>query len=194
MHDLVTNMLPSSDFPSAVLNLIATIEIQGYGMKAQQSLPLVNVQTKLFFAKVERVTKLFCLHRLSLAGWWRACSPRGRGRQHGPCCNGFVITSGYRRRWAACLFFRASKKTAVLKMSLDFWNSMFWEWVAIRLRMGVPMGVVVWGYRGGVGTLRIRCRLSTYGGFRHTNLDDNLSKNQEKYHHGAADTEHQSCF
>ena len=29
------------------------------------------------------------------------------------------------------------------------------------------MGVVVWGYRGGVGTLRIRCKLSTYGGFRH---------------------------
>jgi hypothetical protein len=29
------------------------------------------------------------------------------------------------------------------------------------------MGVVVWGYRGGVGTLRIRCKLSTYGKFRH---------------------------
>ena len=43
---------------------------------------------------------------------------------------------------------------------------MFWEWVAIRLRVGVPMGVVVWGYRGGVGTLRIPYKLSTYGGFR----------------------------
>ena len=32
------------------------------------------------------------------------------------------------------------------------------------------MGVVVWGYRGGVGTLRIRCKLSTYGGFRHTRI------------------------
>ena len=33
------------------------------------------------------------------------------------------------------------------------------------------MGVVVWGYRGGVGTLRIRCKLSTYGGFRHIFLE-----------------------
>ena len=31
------------------------------------------------------------------------------------------------------------------------------------------MGVVVWGYRGGVWTLRIPYKLSTYGGFRHTN-------------------------
>jgi len=30
------------------------------------------------------------------------------------------------------------------------------------------MGVVVWGYRGGVGTLRIPYKLSTYGKFRHT--------------------------
>ena len=36
------------------------------------------------------------------------------------------------------------------------------------MRMGVPMGVVVWGYRGGVGTLRIPYKLSTYGGFRHS--------------------------
>ena len=28
--------------------------------------------------------------------------------------------------------------------------------------MGVPMRVVVWGYRGGVGTLRIPYKLSTY--------------------------------
>ena len=65
---------------------------------------------------------------------------------------------------------------------------------SIRLRMGVPMGVVVWGYRGGVGTLRIPYKLSTFGGFRHTNLDDNLSQNREKYHHGTADTEPQSRF
>ena len=32
--------------------------------------------------------------------------------------------------------------------------------------MGVPMGVVVWGYRGGVGALRIPHKLSTYGKFR----------------------------
>ena len=44
---------------------------------------------------------------------------------------------------------------------------MFWEWVAIRLRMGVPMGVVVWGYRGGVGALRIPYKLSTFGKFRY---------------------------
>jgi hypothetical protein len=30
------------------------------------------------------------------------------------------------------------------------------------------MGVVVWGYRGGVGALRIPYKLSTFGGFRHT--------------------------
>ena len=29
------------------------------------------------------------------------------------------------------------------------------------------MGVVVWGYRGGVGTLRIPYKLSTLGGFRY---------------------------
>ena len=52
-------------------------------------------------------------------------------------------------------------------MSLEFLNSVFWEWVAIRLRMGVPMGVVVWGYRGGVGTLRIPYKLSTLGKFRY---------------------------
>ena len=160
-------MLPSSDFPSAVLNLIATIEIQGYGLRSQQSLPLVNVQTKLFLAKLERATKLFCLHRLSLAGWWRACSPRGRGRQHGPCCNGCRTSRHIRRGWAACLFFRASKKNAVFEMSLEIWNSGFVQRTSIRLRMGVPMGVVVWGYRGGVGTLRIPYKLSTFGGFRY---------------------------
>jgi hypothetical protein len=31
------------------------------------------------------------------------------------------------------------------------------------------MRVVVWGYRGGVGTLRIPYKLSTYGKFRHMN-------------------------
>ena len=33
--------------------------------------------------------------------------------------------------------------------------------------MGVPMGVVVWGYRGGVGALRIPYKLSTFGKFRY---------------------------
>jgi hypothetical protein len=32
------------------------------------------------------------------------------------------------------------------------------------------MGVVVWGYRGGVGALRIPYKLSTLGGFRHKKL------------------------
>ena len=59
-------MLPSSDFPSAVLNLIATIEIQGYGLRSQQSLQLVNVQTKLFLAKIERVTKYFWFAQLTV--------------------------------------------------------------------------------------------------------------------------------
>ena len=33
--------------------------------------------------------------------------------------------------------------------------------------MGVPMRVVVWGYMGGMGTLRIPYKLSTYGKFRY---------------------------
>ena len=44
------------------------------------------------------------------------------------------------------------------------------------------MGVVVWGYRGGVGTLRIRCKLSTYGGFRHTGKCTLKYENHFKIH------------
>ena len=45
------------------------------------------------------------------------------------------------------------------------------------MRMGVPMGVVVGGYRGGVGTLRIPYKLSTFGKFRYTmaNCKETLS-------------------
>ena len=34
--------------------------------------------------------------------------------------------------------------------------------------MGVPMRVVVWGYRGGMGTLRIPYKLSTLSQFRYS--------------------------
>ena len=40
--------------------------------------------------------------------------------------------------------------------------------------MGVPMGVVVWGYRGGVGALRIPYKLSTFGKFRHISHNTNF--------------------